>query len=95
MDKNGNHFEEQMAKYKPRPEKDDWIRDAIVARADKLGLTAYAVAKHCEIDPSAVKRYFTGRCALNSRYVSSICEAVGLRLTNAKPKLTVKPRQEK
>ena len=63
----------------------DPIREAITARAESLGLTAYAVAKQCELDPGTVKRYFAGRCALNSRYVSAICEVLRLEL-RPKPK---------
>lgn len=62
----------------------DTIRDTIVARAKALDLTAYAVAKQCvgekTPDPDTVKRYFTGAVSLNSRYVSQICEALGLEL---------------
>ncbi len=59
---------------------EDKIQRAIAARADQLGLSAYAVAKHCDISPEAVKRFFTGRAALNSRYVSKICEVLKMEL---------------
>lgn len=60
----------------------DSIRETITARADYLGLTAYAVAKQCDppIDPGTIKRYFAGRRTLNSRYVSAICKVLGLEL---------------
>lgn len=62
----------------------DTIQQAIAARAEELGLTAYAVAKKCGITPEAVKRFFAGRAALNSRYVSKICEVLQLELRTKK-----------
>jgi lambda repressor-like predicted transcriptional regulator len=56
----------------------DWIREAVAARAEERGLTAYAVAKEAELDPQTVKRFMKGRCALNSRYVSRILDVLGL-----------------
>lgn len=63
--------------------KADWISEAIAARAAERGLTAYAVAEACRaaghpIDHGTVKRYFSGRCALNTRHVSAICDVLGL-----------------
>jgi hypothetical protein len=58
----------------------DKIRAKIVERAEQLGMTPYAIAKKCEIDPGTIKRYFTGRCSLSSRYVSAICDVLGLEL---------------
>lgn len=58
----------------------DPLRIAIVKRALELDLTAYAIAKMCKPDgpdSDSVKRYFTGRIALNSRYVSLILEVLG------------------
>ena len=59
---------------------DDPIRDVVSARAEKLGLTAYAIGQLTDIDAGTVKRYLTGRCSLNSRYVSRICAALELEL---------------
>lgn len=59
---------------------DDKIRDTVSAQAEKLGLTAYALGQMTEIDPGTIKRYLTGRCSLNSRYVSKICDALNLEL---------------
>lgn len=56
----------------------DWIQEIVAARAEERGLTAYAVAKSADLDPQTVKRFFEGRCALNSRYVSRICDVLGL-----------------
>ena len=58
----------------------DWIQQAIAARAETLGLTAYAVARDCEpsLNANTVKRYFEGRCRLNSEYVGRICDVLGL-----------------
>ena len=65
---------------------EDRIRDAVSARADELGLTAYAISRLCGGSPSpeATKRYLTGRCSLNTRYVSAICEVIGLELKPSK-----------
>jgi len=71
----------------------DSIRETIASRAETLGLTAYAIGQKAEIDPGTVKRYLTGRCSLNSPYVSAICDVLGLEL---KPKSKTKrqPRLE-
>lgn len=62
----------------------DTIRETIIARAETLGLTAYAIAKQCvgekTPDPDTVKRYLSGVVSLNSRYVSQICDVLGLEL---------------
>jgi len=71
----------------------DTIRETIIARAETLGLTAYAIAKaiheatgSTSPDVGTVKRYMTGVVSLNSRYVSQICEVLGLELTVKKRK---------
>lgn len=75
---------------KRKPARPDPLRDQIAERVESLGLTAYAVAKSCEIDPDTVRRYLTGRVSLNSRYVSAILTAIGwdgsVRWTKAVPK---------
>jgi hypothetical protein len=58
----------------------DTIREVISVRAQERGLTAYAIGKATDIDPDTVRRYLTGRCALNSRYVSAICSLLELEL---------------
>lgn len=60
----------------------DWIQQTIAARAETLGLSAYAVAQQCAppLDPGTVKRYFDGRCRLNSEYVGRICRVLKLTL---------------
>lgn len=63
---------------------DDWIQELVAARAEERGLTAYAVAKESDLDPNTVKRFLEGRCALNSRYVSQICDVLGLVLKPGK-----------
>ena len=63
---------------------EDTLQQVIAARAETLGLSAYAIAKSAERDPQTVKRFIEGRCALNSRYVSRICEVLGLELRPAK-----------
>ena len=64
----------------------DKIQKQIVARADQLGLTAYAVAKRIDVDPGIVRRYFTGARSMNSAYVSRICEVIGLKLVTTRPR---------
>ena len=65
---------------------DDRIRDVVSAQADRLGLTAYAIGQLADLNPNTVKRYLTGRCSLNSRYVSKICDVLDLELrSKAKP----------
>ena len=66
----------------------DKIRDAVIARAKTLGLTAYAIAKQCDGSPNseAVRRYVTRRCSLSTRYVSRICDVLGLKLTPTRRK---------
>lgn len=65
----------------------DTIREAIIARAETLGLTAYAIAKQCVAkddgptpDVGTVKRYMSGVVSLNSRYVSQIADVLGLEM---------------
>lgn len=60
----------------------DRIRDAVIARAETLGLSAYEIAKRCDGSPNseAVKRYLTERCSLSTRYVSRICDVLDLEL---------------
>ncbi len=71
----------------------DHIRETIIDRAQKLGLTAYAIAKQCSgertPDPDTVKRYLSRRVSLNSRYVAQICEVLGLEL---QPRAVSAPR---
>lgn len=62
----------------------DTHQRVIAARAETLGLSAYAIAQSAELDPQTVKRYLTGRSSLNSRYVSRICEVLGLELRHKK-----------
>lgn len=57
---------------------EDFIRETVSARAENLGLTAYAISKASggSPTPEVTKRYLTGRCGLNTRYVSAICEVL-------------------
>lgn len=58
----------------------DPLRDLIRDRADSLGLSSYAIAQRCGPGgptQDAVRRYLTGRTALNSRYTSAILEVLG------------------
>lgn len=70
----------------------DTLRQTIIARAESLGLTAYAISVRCggSPNPEATRRYLTERCHLGSQYVSRICDVLGLELKVAK-KVAVKP----
>ncbi len=61
---------------------EDAIRDTVSARADQLGFTANAISVRLggHPTPQAVRRYLTGRCSLNTRYVSRICSVLRLEL---------------
>jgi hypothetical protein len=63
-------------------ETDDVIQATIARRAAEMRMTAYAISEAIENGPShaTAKRYLDGRCSLNSRYVSQICEVLGLEL---------------
>ena len=65
----------------------DWIREALVARAEELGLAAYGIAKKCEppLDTGTVRRYFAGRARLNSEYVGRICKVLGMTISQTAP----------
>ena len=60
----------------------DMIREAVAQRAAELNLTAYAISKQLEGVPSqeSVKRYLSGRSSLSTKYVSRICEVLGLEV---------------
>lgn len=60
----------------------DTIREAVAQRAEELNLTAYAISKQLEGVPSqeSVKRYLCGRSSLSTKYVSRICEVLGLEV---------------
>jgi hypothetical protein len=65
----------------------DTIRDQIIRRAKKLNMRAIDVARECVDadggtvpDVGTVRRYFAGIVSLNSRYVSQICDVLGLEL---------------
>lgn len=58
----------------------DHIRQSIIDRAAMLGLSAYAIAKQCDLDPQTVKRYFDGKQQVSSEKASVICELLGLQL---------------
>lgn len=62
----------------------DTLRTTIIARAASLNVTAYWISQQAELDPQTVKRYLSERCSLNSRYVSQICDVLGLELKPAK-----------
>jgi hypothetical protein len=72
-------------------ERPDSLRETIATRAETLGLSAYAIGLASDIDPGTVKRYLTGRCSLNSRYVSVICELLQLELLPVVSRKMTKP----
>jgi len=63
---------------------DDHIRDRIIARADELGMSAYAIARQAGIDPGTISRYFRGRLSLSSRHIAKVCDVLGLELRTKK-----------
>ncbi len=76
----------------------DPLRDLIRERATALGLSYYALAQRCgESGPTddAVRRYLTGRTALNSRYVSALLAVLGWDGRVKWGKITPPPAAEK
>ena len=71
------------------PRRPDTIRAAIVAKAEALGLTAYAVAKRTEtigvgrpITDDALKLYFNGKTALSSDRLDAVFAVLGLSVAH-------------
>lgn len=67
------------------------IRKTIQAQADKLGLTAYAIARDCGKDrkgkwivsPRHIQNYFSGEKDMTSARIDAIFKVLGLRVTIA------------
>lgn len=60
----------------------DWVQDACIARAESLGLTAYAIAKLTgdAVGPDHVKDFLERRKAMGSHKLQHVLRALGLRL---------------
>ena len=60
----------------------EWIRKVVVARADTLGLTAYAVATRTggRVLPDTVKNYFEGRSGMTTTHLQHVLDVLGLTL---------------
>lgn len=56
------------------------IRSAIIAEAERQGLTAYAIAIRAELAPNTVKRYFNGDRDLTTDLATKVCDVLGLSL---------------
>ena len=65
---------------------DDWIRDRIIAVARDKDLSFRGIAAATDLEESTVRRYLSGRCSLNSRYVSRLCDHLGLTLVSVERK---------
>ena len=61
----------------------DQIQEAVIARAAKLGLSAYAVAKATEgaVSENHVRCYLTREKSMGSHKLQHIFRALGLKIT--------------
>lgn len=65
----------------------DTILSAVKARAEKLGMSSYAIAKATGdvVSEDAVRKYLTGKQSLGSDRLSLVLAVVGLRLVPTRP----------
>ena len=56
------------------------IHELVAARAEELGLTAYAVAKQVGCDPGTVRRFFLGKTPMQSSILEKILEVLSLEI---------------
>lgn len=61
----------------------DWIQDAVIARADTLGLTAYAIAQRSAggVSEDHVQAYLTRKKSMGSHKLQHVLRALGLTVT--------------
>lgn len=61
---------------------DDWVQRACVVRADRLGLTAYAIAKATggAVSDDHVKDFLAGRHSMGSHKLQHVLRVLGLEL---------------
>jgi hypothetical protein len=61
----------------------DWIQSAVIARAAKLNLTAYAIAKLTDgaVSEDHVKDYLERRKSMGSHKLQHVLAVLGLALT--------------
>lgn len=62
----------------------DWIQDAVIKRANKLQLTAYAIAQMCPVTESHIQRYLTKRASMSSYKLQHLLRALGMKLVAEK-----------
>jgi transcriptional regulator with XRE-family HTH domain len=62
------------------------IQATITARAAKLGLTAYALAKLAGMSEETVRPYLQGKRDMTSKKVDKLLEALGLEIREIKEK---------
>lgn len=62
--------------------KSDWIRRKVAARAVKIDLSSYAIAAMTggAVSEDAVRRYITGRTAINSTALAHVLSVLGLTI---------------
>lgn len=70
----------------PPPSKEDlsdWIQDAVIARAEKLGLSSYAIAQATggKVSEDHVRAYITRSKSMGSHKLQHVLQALGLRLS--------------
>lgn len=70
----------------PADDKPDTIRNAVIAAADRHGLTAYALAKATEgkVSESQMHRFFSGECHMSTEKLQHILPLLGLRISGGK-----------
>lgn len=63
----------------------DWLQQAVIARANELGMTAYAIAKASagKVSENHVHCYLTGRKSMGSHKLQHVLAALGLELTQS------------
>lgn len=61
----------------------DWIRKIVVARAEEMELSAYALAQKTEgaVSISAVKRFMRGKHQIGDHHLAAIMRVLKLKIT--------------
>lgn len=65
------------------PSQQDWLQDAVIARAAKLGLTAYAIAQATggKVSEDHVRAYLTRSKSMGSHKLQHVLVVLGLEVT--------------
>ncbi len=68
---------------KRRADLHDWIQDSVIARANKLGLTSYAIAKASEgaVSEDHVRDYLTRAKSMGSHKLQHVLRVLGLKIS--------------